>query len=218
MSAVGEATGIIAHDLKNTIGFIEPAIELIEEDIDNKKLILEMLGGIKVAAREGIAFVMDILDFTANKNVSKAKISANVLLRDVQKQTDVLLKKSNIQLNVECPPETDICVDRNKMYRLISNLIKNAIESFHGKNIDNPEIKLILFLDEQNIHISVSDNGPGIPPQVMDRLFEAFSSHGKRCGTGLGLAIVKQFVDAHEGRIKVESSDSGTCFMITLPA
>ncbi|MFA6104254.1 MAG: ATP-binding protein [Victivallaceae bacterium] len=218
MSAVGEATGIIAHDLKNSIGFIEPAIELIEEDLDNKKLIIEMLGAIKGAAREGIAFVVDILDFTANKKVVRTRISANDLLEDVQKQTDVLLKKLNIQLKVECPPETDICVDRNKLYRLISNLIKNAIESFHGKNINNPEIKLILFLDEQNIYISVSDNGPGISPTVMDRLFEAFSSHGKRCGTGLGLAIVKQFVDAHGGNIKVESSDSGTCFMITLPA
>jgi signal transduction histidine kinase/DNA-binding response OmpR family regulator len=218
MSAVGEATGIIVHDLKNSIGMIEPAIELIEEDIDNKKFVLDMLGNIKVAAREGIAFVMDILDFTANKKVARSMISANGLFREVQNQTDVLLKKSNIQLKTECPPGTDIFVDRNKMYRLISNLIKNSIESFQGKNISAPEIKLTLSSDGQNIYITVSDNGPGIPSSIIDRLFEVFSSHGKKNGTGLGLAIVKQFVDAHDGKIEVKSSDSGTCFTISLPA
>jgi signal transduction histidine kinase len=218
MSAVGEAAGVIVHDLKNTIGFIEPAIELIEENIENKKLVLELLGGIKGAARAGVAFAMDILDFSANKKADKAVISTNGLLQEIQSQTDVMLKKSNIQLKVECPPETDIFVDRNKLYRLISNLIKNAMESFQGRNISNPEIKLTLSVDGESIFIELCDNGPGMPPAAMDKLFEAFSSHGKRCGTGLGLAIVKQFVDAHDGKIEVKSSDSGTCFIISLPA
>ena len=218
MSAVGEAACIIVHDLKNTIGFIEPAIELIEENIENKKLVIELLGGIKGAARAGIAFVIDILDFTANKKVTKAVISANGLLQEIQSQTDVMLKKSNIQLKIACPPETDIFVDRNKLYRLISNLVKNAMESFQGRNINNPEIKLTLSVDGESIFIEVCDNGPGMPPAAIDKLFEAFSSHGKRCGTGLGLAIVKQFVDAHGGKIEVKSSDSGTCFIISLPA
>lgn len=217
MSAVGEATGIIVHDLKNSIGVIEPLIELIEEDIDNRKFVLEMLENIKISAREGIAFVMDILNFTAQKKADKTMISANDLFRKEQSRMAVLLNKSNIKLKIECPPETDILADKDKLYRIISNLIKNAVESFEDKNICNPEINLTLSSDEQNIYIKVFDNGPGIPPAVLNKLFEAFVSHGKRNGTGLGLAIVKQFVDAHDGKIEVKSSDSGTCFVISLP-
>ena len=66
--------------------------------------------------------------------------------------------------------------------------------------------------------IQVKDNGPGIPKQLMDKLFEPFISSGKTGGTGLGLAIAKQFVEAHKGKIEVESSGSGTCFTISIPA
>ena len=218
MSAVGEATGLIVHDLKNSIGVIEPLIELIEEEIDNRKFVLEMLENIKISAREGIAFVIDILDFSAQKSANKTMISANDLFGKQQSRMAVLLNKSNIKLKIECPPETVILADKDKMYRIISNLIKNSIEAFEGKNISNPEINLTLSSDEQNIYIKVFDNGPGIPMPVMNKLFEAFVSHGKRSGTGLGLAIVKQFVDAHDWKIEVKSSDAGTCFMISLPA
>lgn len=218
MSAVGEATGIIVHDLKNSIGLIEPAIEMVEDELDNRPFVLEMLATIKAAAREGIAFIMDILDFAANKQVVKTMIRVEDLFQEVQRHAAVLLKKTDVQLKVEYPPGMEMLADKNKMYRLISNLIKNAIESFEGRDTGNPEIRLIVTADERNVYIKVSDNGPGIPTAMRDRLFEAFSSYGKRSGTGLGLAIVKQFVDAHGGHIEVESSDAGTCFTISLPA
>jgi len=68
----------------------------------------------------------------------------------------------------------------------------------------------------EQIQWTVSDNGPGIPPELRGRLFELFAT-GKKGGTGLGLAIVKKIVDDHHGTIAVESGSTGTTFVIRLP-
>ena len=108
--------------------------------------------------------------------------------------------------------------DCSKLCRIISNLIKNAVEALENSNKSNPEITLNINTDGNPNVIQVKDNGPGIPKQMMDKLFEPFITGGKTGGTGLGLAIARQFVEAHKGRIEVESSDSGTCFTISIPA
>lgn len=217
LSAVGEATRAIVHDLKNSIGSIELAIGMIEEEIDNKKLVFEMLEAIRFAARDGMAFVMDILDYAGNKKVNCKMFRTDDLLKEVESTALVSLRKLNVKLAVECPPGLTICADKNKLSRCICNLIKNAIESFQGKNIPNPEIKLTMTSDERNINIIVSDNGPGIPEAIAGKLFMPFVTSGKQMGTGLGLAIVKQIVEAHNGTISVVPSTQGAVFSITLP-
>ena len=69
----------------------------------------------------------------------------------------------------------------------------------------------------EGLDVFVADNGPGIPPEIREKLFQPFSTHGKRGGTGFGLAIAKQLVEAHAGRITVTSSPAGTRFAILLP-
>ena len=68
----------------------------------------------------------------------------------------------------------------------------------------------------EQIQWTVSDNGPGIPPELKGRLFELFAT-GKKGGTGLGLAIVKKIVDDHHGTVECESGSTGTTFTIKLP-
>ena len=217
LSAVGEATNIIIHDLKNSIGSIELAIEMIEDEIDNKKFVLEMLGNIRQAARGGMAFVMDILDFAGNKKVDCATFQVEDLIKEIEKAAAIFLHKLDIKLIIECPAGFSIFADKNKLYRCISNLINNAIESFDRKNIANPEIKLVLTSDEQNVYITISDNGPGIPEVISKKIFTPFVTSGKCKGTGLGLAIAKQIVEAHNGSIAIIPSPQGTVFNITLP-
>jgi signal transduction histidine kinase len=69
----------------------------------------------------------------------------------------------------------------------------------------------------EDVVFEVSDDGPGIPEELRSRLFVPFATGGKPGGTGLGLPIVKQFVTAHDGTINVDSSESGTRFVIRLP-
>jgi signal transduction histidine kinase/DNA-binding response OmpR family regulator len=217
LSAVGEATSVIVHDLKNSIGSIELAIGMIEEEIDNRKFVTEMLENIRQAARGGMAFVMDILDFTGNKAIACTTFQVDEMLKELENKSAIYLQKLNIKLAIECQPGLSIFADRNKLYRCIANIIKNAIEAFEGKEIANPEIKLALTSDKHNIHITISDNGPGIPDAIADKIFTPFVTYGKRRGTGLGLAIAKQIVEAHNGTIAIVPSEQGVAFNITLP-
>jgi len=218
LSAVGEATSMIVHDLKNSIGPIELAVESVEENLDDKDYVTEMLGMIKESAREGISFVMDILDYASNKKMSEGVVEAKELFRQLEARMKTLLSNANVKLKIDCPDETYFPADRGKIFRAVSNLIKNAVESFVNKNISAPEISLSLKSDANFIYIKVADNGPGIPAEIAENLFTAFVTAGKRSGTGLGLAIVKQIVEGHGGNITVDSSPSGTVFTIKLPS
>lgn len=217
LSAVGEATSMIAHDLKNSIGPIELAVESIEENLDDRDYVIEMLGLIRDSAKEGVAFVMDILDYVSDKKMDKSLVGAKDLFIQIEKRMKAFLSKANAELKVDCPDEVCFVADRDKMFRAITNLIKNAAESFSNKSITEPEISLSLTSDENSVYIKIADNGAGIPEEIAEKIFTPFVTSGKTGGTGLGLSIVHQIIMAHNGSISVESTSSGAVFSIVLP-
>lgn len=217
LSIVGQASGMIVHDLKNSIGIIKPAIEMIRQNPDDKKFAEDMFEMITVAVDEGMGYLEDILDFTSNKKIHKEKTSVPDLIDEIKSRTMLLLRDSKVDFSVDCPHGGIIVVDHGKIYRVISNLIKNALESFEGHDVATPQINLSFKCDGDNLKIDVSDNGPGIPEDIIDRLFVPFVTKGKISGSGLGLAIVKQIVEAHHGKITTATSPDGTTFHITIP-
>ena len=94
-------------------------------------------------------------------------------------------------------------------------MLRNAVESMEKQ--DDGEIRLIVREFPDHIEIILQDNGPGIPDEIQDRLFEPFVSHGKQGGTGLGLSICKGIVDAHQGRLNFDTGPDGTTFYLHLP-
>jgi signal transduction histidine kinase len=113
----------------------------------------------------------------------------------------------------------DIHADQGKLTRVIANLIDNAIK--FAPSGSQVVVSASLFADDQII-IQVSDNGPGVPEDYREKIFERFTqvpgSHGRRRGTGLGLTFCKLAVEAHGGRIWVDANpDGGSIFKITLP-
>jgi signal transduction histidine kinase len=218
LSAVGEASSMIVHDLRNSIGSIELAIELIVEQIDDKAFVVATLDLIKQAAGNGIALAKDILDFSGNKTPEKFPIDGRVLADDIEKTLRPVCEKSKVKMTVACPEMLPFSGDYSKLYRVLFNLTNNAVESFADKGHPNPEITVSMKRGEDDISIIVSDNGDGIPDKIADKLFTPFATHGKSGGTGLGLAITKQIIDAHGGNISVGSSaEGGAEFTITLP-
>ncbi len=217
LSAVGEATSMIVHDLRNSIGLIEMLIDMTVEKIDDKESVLDCLNVIKDAAKNGMSLAQDILDYTSNKNIEKSSINSADLIDNVLKKIRFICEEKGIKLNVQCPEKIIFNADYGKLYRMLLNLINNAIESYADKKISKPEISLSLKRDNDNINIILSDNGPGIPKEIVDDIFTPFATFGKSGGTGLGLAIAKQIIDAHNGNISVASSSQGTEFRITIP-
>ncbi len=124
-----------------------------------------------------------------------------------------------IQLTVsEESQVSGACPHREAVVTMLGNTIENAIEAHRsctGRS-GNPEIVVSLTEDEEELHLAVRDNGPGIPPETRARLFEQGTTT-KGEGRGLGLAIVARVVSAAGGSIACESGDEGTVFHATLP-
>jgi signal transduction histidine kinase len=102
--------------------------------------------------------------------------------------------------------------DEQKLLRVFHNLARNAVEAMP----EGGKLRVIVEQLGDQLVWTVSDTGPGIPPELRGRLFELFAT-GKKGGTGLGLAIVKRIVDDHHGTIAVESRPTGTTFVIRIP-
>jgi signal transduction histidine kinase len=111
-----------------------------------------------------------------------------------------------------------IDADREQLIRILTNLARNAIQACDTCQRNDKS----LIIDSARIgdmtEITLTDNGPGIPPAIRSKLFEAFQTAARAGGTGLGLAISAELVQAHAGSIVVnKTDDSGTCFKITIP-
>jgi signal transduction histidine kinase len=117
--------------------------------------------------------------------------------------------------SVEDEP-AEIEVDSMRLQRVLQNLVSNAVQALNSK--PGGRIDVRAWVRDSILYLSVRDNGPGIPAEIRDRIFDPFVTHGKKGGTGLGLAIVNNVVAAHRGKITFETqAGQGTEFLIRLP-
>ncbi|WP_127144440.1 sensor histidine kinase [Pelagibacterium montanilacus] len=117
------------------------------------------------------------------------------------------------------PDDTILTVDPDHLARVLTNLIGNAREALEGasEKIAAPEVRVECERGAANMRITVSDNGPGLPPRARENLFIAFEGSAKPGGTGLGLAIARELVEANGGMITLLDTPGGAAFAIDLP-
>jgi signal transduction histidine kinase len=107
--------------------------------------------------------------------------------------------------------------DRDQLQMVFRNIVLNAAQAMHGKGVLSLEMKPALNEDGGTVEIRISDTGPGIPPENMEKIFQPLFTTRSR-GIGLGLPIVKMIVEKHNGDIAVEPGDgTGASFIIRLP-
>lgn len=130
-----------------------------------------------------------------------------------------------IILQTSIPQGLELTADRDQMFRVLSNLVRNAIQAIKSapslkdeKNDHQDIINIEGYAKDDEIHICVSDTGPGIPQHLHANLFKPFQNSGHKNGTGLGLAISAEIIVAHGGKIDIESTlSTGSRFHIILP-
>ena len=144
-------------------------------------------------------------------------VSIDQLIADCKLATNGLAVEKNISFNASIETNLTVNGDYTKLKRVIINLINNALDALDEHKVKNATIDIQAKKVDDHIIITLKDNGPGIPPKIIENLFEAFVTSGKSNGTGLGLAIVKQFIVAHYGSITVKNND-GAEFTIKLPS
>lgn len=220
LSAMGKGVSVVAHDLRSPLGNIVSLLELIEADYGADENLRSYLSMIRSSAESAGSIVNDILDFTRDTRVIGTPVSMGDILSRVDRDIRETATDSGVAVSYSDSETSLVLVaDESKLQRVISNLVRNALEAIaeHCAAPTEHHVEVHARADGSDAVIEVVDDGPGLPAQLSGQLFVPFATGGARGTTGLGLPIVKQFVEAHEGTVDYRSSGEGTRFIIRLP-
>jgi signal transduction histidine kinase len=217
-----DVLAIVSHDLKNPVATISLIGHLLRqsEGLDTPKA-RDFADKIQRSADRMQSLIADLLDFAKMQGgtfsvTAKADALSHVVLPVVD-GFRVLAEAKAIKFDLNLPLSLpEVCIDAHRITQVMSNLLGNAIKF-------TPERGTIRISAQQEGHavvVTVSDTGPGIPPEHLSKVFDWFwqAQGTKQAGTGLGLFIAKGIVDAHGGTIWVESEvGKGSSFFFTVP-
>ena len=127
------------------------------------------------------------------------------------------LPRQNLDWRVEIDAGLEVDADRDQLYRVLSNLCRNAVQALESEGEAMGEILVSARREGSVTIIEVADTGPGVSEQARAHLFEAFQSVARKGGSGLGLAIAHELVQAHGGQIALVKNQGGATFRVTIP-
>jgi signal transduction histidine kinase len=213
LSLIGTTVSSIVHDMNNPISCILGACDVIRGTNQNE-LTGKMTSLIREAVEKMEVMTRELIDFSrGSTQLNLQTITVPEFLRGLE--PDLAKSRPGINVRIDVLYDGQIRVDRHRLLRVFSNLIRNAREAM--KKPDGDILRLTVTRIDNHVRFEVADSGCGIPVDLLPRIFEPFMTHGKSNGTGLGLAISRAVVEAHGGTISVESSERGTTFEVDLP-
>lgn len=153
-----------------------------------------------------------------NLTLSYEKVNLTRLLEQLTYEFKPIFAEKNLNYFLEIEPDTMIRCDINKMQRVLDNLLRNAV----NYSFENTTIHILAVQNTDSMHIKFINQGPTIPQEKLERIFEQFyrldtARSSKSGGAGLGLAIAKEIVELHHGRITAKSSDEIIEFHVMIP-
>ncbi len=220
LAAIGKMVAGVAHEIRNPLGAISNSAAVLSRDLilegEDRKLmeiIVREANRLKETINEFLTFAHPAPYYFAPVDLSRIIEDVLFLVR----RDTLCTREVDVQVDIASDLPL-VQVDRDRLQRILWNLIRNSLEALKGKG----QITLRAERKDQEgisgVEISLSDNGPGIPPQDRDLIFEPFFTRKAR-GSGLGLALVHNAVKAHGGRIALEerAGQRGCEFHIWLP-
>jgi len=215
MALIGEMVNAIVHDFKSPFTGIQLSSSMIRDIHQDDEETQEWCYLIETQVTRMLGMAEELLEFTrGTSTLQKKPVNLSEILAKFERLNRIYLKDAKVDFVVAGVDEIVLWADENKLIRVLQNLIVNAVDAFDGKG---GRIEVTASEENQWVSLKITDNGPGIPPEIQDRLFDAFVTYGKRGGTGLGTAIVRSIINAHGGDISFTSNSAGTTFLIRLP-
>jgi K+-sensing histidine kinase KdpD len=215
LAAIGQLMAGVLHDLRTPMTVIAGYAEMmaVEDDAQTRaemaKAILAQLENVSAMQRETLAFAR------GERSIFVRKVFLHVFMKELDEQLQQEFSGSNVECKVQVGYAGPARFDEAKLRRAIFNLARNSIDAMP----DGGRFVLSVEREGGDLVFRTQDNGPGIPPQIADKLFESFVTAGKKHGTGLGLAIVRKIAEEHGGTVTCKSKlGKGTAFEIRIPA
>ena len=229
LASLGEMAAGIAHELKNPLAGIEVMAGLLRRQVSESPDALSLLADIISEAKLANAIVVEMLEFVRPLRLQVERTDIAGVLHQAMTLADSKVARGETVVTLDISPDLPaIDGDEQQLCQVFTNLLTNAFEALEGHGqvelraaVESVERDPAFAGDSDSAQpalvIDVTDNGPGIPADLTDRIFNPFFTT-KIQGSGLGLPIVRKIVDAHEGRIDLSSTPtSGTRFRVTLP-
>jgi PAS domain S-box-containing protein len=217
-----QVAGGLAHDVYNDLFPVTASLHKLRKRIDksesreaerNLRLVELMDTAVSraIALTESVNLYSRLDQLTIDRGEDLAKA-----IDDILEQNWNRLSTTQVEVVAEIPEAMLVMCPQPQVYYLFNNLLLNSLDALEAT--DRRRLSIKAEWKDSQVEIQFWDNGGGIAPEVLPRVFEPFFSTKPRTGTGLGLAIVKRIVDLCRGRVEVESSlDKGTTFTILLP-
>jgi len=216
LAALGEMSAIVAHEVRNPMASIRASAQRISKKISDtdpaKKYTVFIIQEVDRLER----VVKDILTFSREPEPQKQPTNINALIKDTLYflQSEIKQVQARVIENFDSTL-SNINIDPALIKQVLLNILQNALNFMADR--ERRELKVVTYSSDGNIKIEISDTGPGIPEENLEKIFEPFFTTKPR-GTGLGLAISSRLVESHKGKISVESKlGFGSTFTITLP-
>lgn len=208
-----------SHDLKVPLMDMNGILnQAIAENTEPKSLDLFIL--LKERTQKLDSFLKDIIDYSRNKkeSVQHSDFNLNKLVDEVIENFKFISGADRINFIKEFDSELIIHSDRVRLYIILNNVVANAVK-YHKLTIKDKWIKISASINNDELSLVVSDNGQGIDPDVLPKIFNMFfRGTNQSKGSGLGLYIVRETIENLEGSISVDSNlNSGTSFTILIP-
>jgi signal transduction histidine kinase len=223
LATVGELSASIAHEISQPLAAILINAEAGESLLNSGGARLEDLREILTNIRDDDIRASEVIkrmrQLLRHEPIEVRSLNINEVIESILRLTEAYAKRNGISVHTEPAPSISrIKGDFVQMQQVLLNLALNAFDALAGCP---PEKRRVTISSVErpagNIEVSVSDSGPGIAAEKLPRVFEPFFST-KANGMGLGLSITRTIVQAHHGKIWVESSDAGATFRFSIPA
>jgi signal transduction histidine kinase len=218
LAALGLAVSKVSHDLRNMLSSAHVISDTLAtaEDPMVKRFAPKLI----ISLDRAISFLTETLKFGRAEEPPPVRERLRLkLVAEEVIEAAVLQASSRVVLYDQVPPDLVIDADREQMNRVLTNLLRNAIQAVEGHDAhEEGRITLRGWREGSVVTVAVEDNGPGIPERVRPKLFEAFQSAAKPGGVGLGLAIAQELIRAHGGDIRLAGTGpQGTVFHVSVP-
>jgi signal transduction histidine kinase len=217
LAQLGSAVSKISHDLRNILAAAQLFTDRIEtsQDPTVRRLAPKLVGSITRA----VHLCESTLAFGKAEEPGPTLTMMPVadMVEDAIDAERLASKDDDVSFAVDVPAGLRVRADPEQMYRVLSNLLRNARQALMAAG-QGGEIGVRAYEDDVAWHIDVSDTGPGLPPKAQEHLFTPFQGGARKGGSGLGLVIAVELIKGHGGDLRLlETGPKGTRFGITLP-
>jgi signal transduction histidine kinase len=214
LSAIGQLSASLAHEIRNPLASIDGAANLIESPQTSEEMRKDSLTIIRKEIQRLNRLLTNLLDFARPRRPDFQPVDPSRLIDSIINLAGHSAEQKGITLRKDVPAEVpSIECDAEQMKQVILNLAINAVQSMAGPG----EILLSARPSDSSVMISVADQGPGVAEENLDRIFNPFFTT-KEAGTGLGLSVVHQIVTQHGGVVNAERNPrGGMTFSLLIP-